>query len=191
MHFSTDYVFDGGLRRPYVETDAAAPLNHYGMTKWRGEQAIAPVCSRHLIFRIAWLHGRGGSNFIGKILARASESGEVRVVDDQRGSPTFADDVVEQVLTVLRTDAGGLFHSSNTGDASWYDLAREVFSLLGIRARLQACPTSDFPQKARRPAWSVLENARLKELGCHVMRPWKDALEDFLEYYRNGKEVKR
>jgi dTDP-4-dehydrorhamnose reductase len=179
-HFSTDYVFDGSQRTPYTETDAVNPLNHYGLTKLEGERAAASACVRQYCFRIAWLTGDKGNNFVRKIIQLGQARSELKVVDDQWGCPTFTDDVVRQVLAVAGTGAYGLYHCVNAGQTTWYRLTRRIFDRLGIGCDLRPCTSREYPQKALRPSWSVLENRRLREAGIDQMRPWETALEDFL-----------
>jgi len=191
MYFSTDYVFDGKSDRPYVESDAPRPLNHYGRSKLMGEEATASACRKNYILRLAWLHGNRGNNFIRKIVSLGMTRKELKVVDDQWGCPTFAPDVARQALALFGTSSWGLYHCVNEGRTTWYRLAEAVFRRLDIKCGLVPCTSAEYPQKAVRPAWSVLENRRLSELGLDRMRPWGDALADFLSANDLLKEVEK
>jgi len=136
IYFSTDYVFDGALKRPYREWDPTAPLNQYGYSKLAGECFVRSLCPAHLIIRTSWLFGPGGLNFVGNILARAKEKGELQVVNDQRGSPTFTIDLAYMTLCLLEGDKRGIYHVTNSGDCSWYEFSREIISQSGINVEI-------------------------------------------------------
>lgn len=186
VHFSTDYVFDGGRRTPYVESDPTNPLNHYGRTKLEGEDEVRRRCPRHAILRISWLFGPYGRNFVGKILELGRSRPALKVVDDQTGSPTYTGDVVAQTLALLDSGATGLFHASNLGAVTWREFAEAVVRQTGLPCRIVPCTSAEYPQKALRPSYSVLENRRLKDLGLLRMRPWTDALKDHLDILAQG-----
>ncbi len=185
LHISTDYVFPGDRPAPlpYRETDPVGPLSVYGHSKLAGEEAVRGVLGEEgLIVRTAWLYGLGGPNFLKTMLrlALADPGRTLRVVDDQHGSPTWARRLAEQLKELIEADARGLFHASAEGHCTWYELATTFFELLELPARLVPIPTRDYPTPARRPANSILDNRRLRELGLNVMRPWQEDLEEFV-----------
>jgi dTDP-4-dehydrorhamnose reductase len=176
VHFSTDYVFDGRKRSPYVEDDATNPLSVYGRTKLEGEKAVRASGARHLILRTAWVYGEG-RNFVSAILARAAAREPLRVVDDQRGAPTWSRDLAATTARLLEKKAEGTFHVTAEGEASWHEVAREVLKLNGLAgAPLEAIPTSAWPTPAKRPAYSVLDNSRLQATGVARIGPWRERL---------------
>ena len=180
IYFSTDYVFDGALKRPYREWDPTAPLNQYGYSKLAGECFVRSLCPAHLIIRTSWLFGPGGLNFVGNILARAKEKGELQVVNDQRGSPTFTIDLAYMTLCLLEGDKRGIYHVTNSGDCSWYEFSREIISQSGINVEISPIVSSDLPNAVPRPSQSVLENFSLKLERIPLLRPWTHALAAFL-----------
>jgi dTDP-4-dehydrorhamnose reductase len=187
-HISTDYVFDGTKREPYVETDLPNPRSVYGESKLAGEQVLAKILPRHYIFRIAWLYGLQGANFVKTIrtiaLQKAHNGESLRVVDDQVGTPTYTREVCAQILAVLSQNTFGLFHCTAEGACSWYAFARHIIESYRIAVDLQPCTTVEFPRPAPRPANSVLENARLKKEGLNRMVEWRQAFAAFLEEER-------
>lgn len=181
VQISTDYVFDGGARRPYREEDPVAPASAYGRTKLRGEQ-LARTTAKHLVVRTAWLYGRGGRHFVGAIREQI-ESGarRLRVVADQVGSPTFCDDLASAVLDLLALGATGTVHAVNSGVTSWHGFACEIARLLGSSVPVEPVSTEEFPRPAHRPAYSVLDTGRLSSLLGRPMPSWQDALARYLE----------
>ncbi len=189
VHVSTDFVFDGSKGEPYTEDDEPAPLSVYGRTKLAGEEAVRTVYrdapeARHLIIRTAWLFAPWGRNFVLKIIGiaerRGEEGGELRVVDDQTGSPTYAIDLARAVVGLaisgLSGEAEGTFNLVNSGRATWYALAREAVRLAGLDVEVRPIPSSEYPTPARRPACSVLSTAKLEVKLGRPLRPWADAL---------------
>lgn len=171
---STDYVFDGLKGRPYVESDETNPMTAYGRTKLAGEQLALAANPDCLILRTAWLMSGTHRNFISTILGLAKD-GPVSVVDDQRGSPTFANDLAIHTVRLLESQASGIVHATNQGSTTWFGLARAAAVLAGIDPeRIQACSTEEFPRPARRPANSVLVSERYA--GVEPMPPWKASL---------------
>jgi len=185
IYFSTDFVFDGRQDRPYAEDDPPAPLNAYGRSKWAGEAATRKANPEHLILRTAWLFGPHGDNFIRKILKLGREKGELNVVDDQVGSPTYSLDLVEGLARILDLDLKGTFHLANSGQTSWFGLAQSALRTAGIKARLHPVPSGNLGRKAVRPAFSVLDCGRLKGLGVEL-RPWPEALAGYLGRWPEG-----
>jgi dTDP-4-dehydrorhamnose reductase len=184
VHFSTDYVFDGAKGRPYIETDATNPLSVYGASKLAGEQRLQEILDKCYIFRISWLYGAGGSNFVKTIRRAAAEkkaAGEpLKVVADQKGTPTYTIDICRQVLAVIGHEQFGLYHCTSEGECSWYDFACHILNASGTDVDIVPCKTADYPVAAPRPLYSVLENMRLKECDFHCMRPWQEGFGDFL-----------
>ncbi|MCU0303942.1 MAG: dTDP-4-dehydrorhamnose reductase [Thermoanaerobaculales bacterium] len=181
VHISTDYVFDGAGSRPYREDDPVAPTSAYGRTKLLGEQA-ARSAHRHLVIRTAWLYGRGGRHFVGAIRRQLEDGAtRLRVVADQIGSPTYCDDLAEALLDLVEVGASGVVHVVNDGTTSWHGFASEIVRLLGADAEVIPVTTAEFPRPARRPAYSVLDTARLTTLIGRRLPPWGDALARYLE----------
>jgi dTDP-4-dehydrorhamnose reductase len=181
LALSTDYVFDGTATAPYGEETTAAPASIYGASKWAGEQAVRAVTERHAIVRTAWLFGPGGTNFVDTILAKARAGQALRVVDDQRGSPTFTRDLAQGLLRLLDTGRFGTYHCTNSGDCTWYDLAAHALACAGLDVPLERADTALFPRPARRPAYSVLSNGRFEHVTGWRMPPWRDAVRRHLE----------
>jgi dTDP-4-dehydrorhamnose reductase len=192
LHVSTDYVFDGRKDGAYDETDPVAPLGVYGESKLAGEEVIRQRTPRHVILRTAWVHGIHGGNFVKTMLRLGAEREVLRVVDDQRGSPTFAGDLAEAALSIARSlsegtmpETGfGTFHCVGGGETTWCGFAREIFRLGASRLarvpRVEAISTADFPTPARRPANSVLDTTRLQQIHRIHPRPWNLALAEGL-----------
>lgn len=167
IHFSTDYVFDGEKRSPYVESDATAPLNAYGRSKLAGERAVQASGCRHLIFRTSWVYAAAGNNFLLTMLRLARGGKPLRVVDDQLGAPTSNLMIAAAVIDVIRRaafdkGAAGVFHMSARGETTWYGFARAILQARNIDAELTAIPSSQYATPARRPRNSVLDNSRLE-----------------------------
>jgi dTDP-4-dehydrorhamnose reductase len=184
IHISTDYVFDGEKSTPYLEGDLCNPLTVYGKTKLEGERLTAESCKKHQIYRIAWLYGTHGNNFVKTIRNVATKkklAGEsLSVVNDQFGTPTYTIEVCEQIVKMLGTDNYGIFHCTCEGSCSWYDFTKEVLSSSGIDIEVRPCTTAEFIRPAPRPHFSVLENSRLKKMGHNIMNDWKTAFQKFL-----------
>lgn len=160
LHVSTDYVFDGGKPDPYLERDATAPRSAYGRSKLAGELAVARAGPEHLVVRTAWLFGAGGRNFVETILSLADERDELRVVEDQVGCPTWTGHLAPALVSLAGSDAGGLVHVAGEGPCSWYEFAVAITGAAGLEARVEPCPTSEFPRPAPRPANSALRSER-------------------------------
>jgi dTDP-4-dehydrorhamnose reductase len=185
IHVSTDYVFSGDGQRPYREEDPVAPRSAYGRTKLEGEERVRAADSDALVVRTSWVFGHG-RNFLGAILdqARLRRRGEVkgplRVVDDQRGRPTYAVDLAEAIIRLAGRDARGLYHVANREEASWWDLARACLDASGYEdIEIERITTDSLNLPAPRPAWSVLDCSRAEALGVGL-RPWREALAAYL-----------
>ena len=181
VHFSTDYVFDGTLRRPLLPDDPVRPRSAYGKSKLEGEQAIqGEPPGAWLIVRTAWLYGPNGPNFVQTMLNAARAGKPLRVVDDQAGSPTYTQDLAAATLDLLDRGASGIWHVSNAGQTTWFDFARAIFDEWGIAPDLRPIASADWkamkPVSATRPAYSVFDLAPLERLLGRPMRGWRDAL---------------
>lgn len=181
LHISTDYVFDGTSRRPYMEEDPVAPLGAYGRSKLAGEEAVRGSGCRWLMVRTAWLFGRRGRNFVATILELYRSSGRLRVVDDQVGSPTYTRDLARALVRLMEVGAQGMVHGVNSGCCSWFQLAREAVRMAGGDPALVEPVTSrEFPRPAPRPAYSVLSTSRLRALTGSSPPPWQEGLARYL-----------
>jgi dTDP-4-dehydrorhamnose reductase len=177
VYLSTDYVFDGSKGAPYAEGDHPAPLNVYGRSKLEGEQAARDVAPYWTIVRTAWLYGIHGRNFVKTILARVTAGEPLRVVKDQVGSPTYAGDLAEAIALLLSRGRTGMYHVTNDGACSWYEFAREILRLAGLDpVTVTPITSAELGRPARRPAYSVLENAAWQAAGFPPLRPWREAL---------------
>ena len=172
LYVSTDYVFDGTKREPYVESDPVNPQSAYGRTKLAGERVTAEANPRHYIVRTSWLFGPGGKNFVETMLGLGPE---VRVVDDQVGSPTFTGHLADALARLARTEDYGVHHLTASGSCSWFEFAREIFARAGSDTRAEPCTTADFPRPAPRPAYSVLGSER-----GHRLPSWQEGLDAYL-----------
>jgi len=180
-YVSTDYVFDGRATSPYTEEAPPNPQTVYGRTKREGEQYALEKCSRSFVVRTSWVYGRYGPNFVATMLRLGRTQTELKVVDDQVGSPTYTFDLARFLVALVRTKHYGLYHASNSGSCSWYEFAKAIFELAGIPAQVLPCTTAEFPRPAPRPAYSVLGHQRLLQAGFPPMRHWRAALADFLQ----------
>ena len=185
VHISTDYVFPGTDPAPRVETDEPGPISAYGRTKLAGEQLVQAACERSFIIRTAWLYGYVGKNFVKTMLRLAREHGKLSVVADQMGNPTSANDLAYEILNLAATEGYGIYHCTNNGTCSWFDLAATAVDAAGIPCEKEPLTSAEykrrFPQSADRPAYSSLDNARLRETIGDEMRPWQDALATYME----------
>ncbi|MBS0171419.1 MAG: dTDP-4-dehydrorhamnose reductase [Nitrospira sp.] len=185
IYISTDYVFDGTGTRPYLETDQTNPASAYGASKCAGEQRALACCENTLVVRTAWLYGLHGKNFVKTILQLAAERPSLRVVADQRGCPTFAEDLAGVIGKLVAHPANGILHVTNAGHCTWHEFATEIVTLAGCRVPVEPITTADMPRPAKRPAYSVLSAGRLHDLGFS-MPTWQDALERFLKTHANS-----
>jgi dTDP-4-dehydrorhamnose reductase len=181
VQISTDYVFSGAGDRPYIESDPPAPISAYGRSKLLGEE-LAATANEHLVIRTAWLYGHGGRNFVETIRKQLEVGDEpLRVVADQKGSPTFCDDLAEAILDLDRHRTSGIVHVVNAGTITWHGFAVEIARLLGVDVEVVPVTTAEYPRLAPRPANSVLDTSRLAALIGRSMPPWQDALARYLE----------
>jgi dTDP-4-dehydrorhamnose reductase len=185
VHFSTDYVFDGQARRPYAEDAAVNPLNAYGASKAAGEFFVRNIAPRFLLVRSSGLYGVGGAtakagNFVETMLRIGRERGVVSVVTDQVLTPTSTADLAGSIAELIATDATGLFHVTNGGSCSWFEFARAIFSLSDQRIEVRPTTSEVMITAAKRPAYSVLDNRRLRQGGFSPLRPWRQALAAYM-----------
>ncbi len=186
IHVSTDYVFAGDKKSPYVESDLPCPLNVYGTTKLAGECFVRSILEKYFIVRTSALYGcfpcraKGGLNFVELMLKLAREGKEIRVVDSESVSPTFTMELARHIVCLSRGESYGLYHATAEGSCSWYEFAQEIFSLSNIRPQLMAARAGEFAGTVRRPSYSVLDNAALKTRGMNTFRSWKEGLREYL-----------
>ena len=181
VFFSTDYVFDGAKRSPYSPHDEPDPLSVYGESKLAGENLVIASGVDLLLIRTSWLYGVVGENFVRSVIQHAREGTVLRLVDDQMGSPTWAEHVAEVTLDLVSQCASGTYHVSNQGEASWYDLGLEILSICGLHCEIKPISTEDWGAPAPRPCYSVLDSSNAEAILGRRMTPWRDALKRFLE----------
>ena len=179
IHYSTDFVFSGKQNVPYTERDVPEPSSVYGATKLAGEQVLAKL-DNCAVLRTAWLFGEGRKNFVSTILKYAQERDALRVVCDQYGSPTYTKDLAEMSFLVMEHHGVGVFHAVNSGQASWCELASEAVKMLNLTTFVEPIETSEWPQKARRPHYSVLSTQKLQQEYGYTPRPWEQALQEYI-----------
>jgi len=192
IHISTDYVFSGDGKRPYLEDDTIAPTGAYGRTKAEGEALVRAACARHFILRTAWLYGK---NFVYTMLRLMSEKGDVGVVLDQHGSPTWSYDLASAIASIIgdKSEAFGTYHFTNEGETNWYDFTLEIYrlgreyGLIAKEATVRPLTTDQYPSKVKRPAYSVLSKSKIrKTLGIEPPL-WQDSLKAFIsDLAKNG-----
>lgn len=185
IHISTDYVFDGNFSKPIIESDKPNPQSVYGKTKLDGENAINHLLGNAYIIRTAWVYSPFGNNFVKTMLRLGKEKDEINVVSDQIGSPTYARDLAEAILNIIKeinngNDMPGVYHYSNEGVCSWYDFAAEIMKQAGLDCKVNPITTKEFPTKAKRPAYSVLNKAKVKNQFKLETHSWSKSLNDCL-----------
>lgn len=186
IHVSTDYVFDGTAHEPYKETDAVNPIGVYGLSKRAGEEAMAAKGVRGMIIRTAWLYSAFGNNFVKTMLRLGEERKEVMVVADQYGTPTWAADLAEAIMTILlQTDFAAkqgleIYHYTNEGACTWYEFASAIMHLAGRNCKVQPISTDEYPTSCRRPAYSVLDKTKIKQTYNLHIPEWDDSLQKML-----------
>lgn len=181
VHYSTDFVFNGRKATPYLPEDPTNPTSAYGRTKLAGEEALLQLdLPRCVIVRTAWLFGPGKGNFIRTILSRCAAHQPLSVVHDQVGSPTYTLDLAKYSLKLVEAEGRGIFHIVNSGQASWCELASEAVRLAQAECTVLPVPSSAYPQKALRPAWSVLGTSAFTRVTGITPRPWPQALRDYI-----------
>lgn len=181
MYFSTDYIFDGQGENFWKEDDPKNPLNVYGQTKYEGELAVQELIDKHFILRISWVFGVNGNNFIKTMLRVGPQRGEVGVVADQIGSPTYTYDLAKLVIDMIQTDKYGAYHVTNEGICSWYEFACEIFKQAGLDVKVNPLTTAEYPAKAARPSNSRMSKDKLINAGFEMLPDWQDALNRYLK----------
>lgn len=180
---STDYVFDGQSSTPLREDAPTAPINTYGLTKLRGEQAIQKWCAGAIIIRTSWVYSAFGNNFVKTMIGLMTEREKIGVIADQIGSPTYAKDLAEAILKIVNTESwtSGIYHFSNEGEISWYDFAVAIREIKGLSCEIEAIPTSAYPTAAARPHYSLLDKTKIKNTYQVSVPFWKDSLVNMIK----------
>jgi dTDP-4-dehydrorhamnose reductase len=181
VYLSTDYVFDGNKREPYLESDIPHPLNVYGRSKLQGERYVQELVKKALIVRTQWLYGRYGKNFVTAILQQAKEKGVLSIVNDQMGSPTYTTDLAKAISVLIQFDAQGIYHVANGDLCTWYTFGQAILELSGMdKVRVIPISSKELRRRATRPSYSVLNCQKLKKETGLALRPWSEALRDYL-----------
>lgn len=188
IHISTDYVFDGTNHIPYKETDLTCPNSVYGCSKLAGEEAIRNICQKVVILRTAWLYSEFGNNFIKTMLRLGREKNELGVIYDQVGTPTYAKDLAETILTIIiKGIVPGIYHYSNEGVISWYDFAKAIHRIANITScQITPIHTTDYPTPAQRPHYSVLDKTKIKETFQLNIPYWEESLKECIRKIENN-----
>lgn len=181
LYISTDYIFDGTKPVAYNPDDIAAPISVYGRTKYEGELAVRTQIKQAFIVRISWVFGKNGNNFVKTMLRLGKEHKEVRVVEDQIGSPTYTKDLAPLLCDMIATKQYGIYHATNEGLCSWAEFANEIFQQAKLSTKVIPIPTSQYPTKAPRPINSRLSKDCLIKAGFYKLPTWQDALKRYLE----------
>lgn len=181
LHVSTDFVFDGTSKKPYTEAEVPNPTGVYGQTKLEGEIAIQNIWSKHFIIRTSWVYSQFGNNFMKTMIRLGNEKDELSVVSDQIGTPTNAVDLAEVLIQIVKSqkskaESFGIYHFSNKGECSWYDFAKEIFTLNHIQINLKSIPTEAYPTSAKRPKYSVLDKTKITTTFGIPINNWKESL---------------
>ncbi len=180
IHISTDYVFDGKNYNPYIETDPVDPQGVYGITKLKGEQAMQAVNPKGAIIRTSWVYSEFGNNFVKTMLRLGAERDSLNVIYDQVGSPTYATDLAQAILALLsqpeQLNQTQVYHYSNEGVCSWYDFAKAIFEMSGTRCKVNPIETKDYPTPAKRPHYSLMNKAKIKQDYLITIPYWRDSL---------------
>ena len=180
VQVSTDYVFSGVGDKTLTEYDLTAPYSSYGKTKLLGEKYVQEFCSKSFIVRTAWLYGYVGHNFVYTIMKLGKEKDMIKVVNDQRGNPTHANDLAYHILKIIETEEYGVYHCSGKGECSWYDFAKMIIELSGGKCEVKPCTSEEYKTPAKRPEYSSLDNIMLRCTVGDEMRNWQDAIKSFV-----------
>lgn len=184
IHVSTDYVFDGTNYKPYEETDSTCPVSVYGKTKLAGEQALLEAAPGSVIIRTSWLYSEFGNNFVKTMLRLGQEREKLTVIFDQVGTPTYAGDLASAMLAIVEAEEiiPGVYHFSNEGVCSWYDFTIRIHQLAGINCQVSPIETKDYPTKAARPHYSVLNKSKIKSTYQIVIPHWEESLRKVISH---------
>lgn len=197
IYLSTDFVFDGKKKNPYKETDKTKPLNIYGDSKLKGEEAVKKAAKKYFILRTSWLYGKHGKNFVDTILAKAGSEKVLKVVDDQIGSPTYTKDLAKAIRALLErvtksqghkatcsrarfSAPYGIYHISNSGSISWYDYAKKILKLAKSQTKVAPISSKELNRPANRPNMSILDNSKFIKFTGYRMRNWQEALKEYV-----------
>jgi dTDP-4-dehydrorhamnose reductase len=185
VYLSTDYVFEGNKREPYLESDSPHPLNVYGRSKWKGEQYVQELVKDPLIVRTQWLFGRYGKSFVTSILRQAGEKRVLSIVNDQIGSPTYTVDLAKAISALIQFDASGIFHVANSDLCTWCTFGQAILKLSGMdKVKVIPISSKELGRPAIRPSYSVLNCQKLKKKTGLTLQPWSEALKEYLSTYR-------
>jgi dTDP-4-dehydrorhamnose reductase len=189
LHLSTDYVFDGTKKTPYLEEDPTNPLNVYGASKLKGEQYIITSCSKHFIIRTSWLYSQHGNNFLNSMLQFANQKKVLTITTQQKGTPTNANDVAQVLVSIIKTGNAryGIYHFSNQGEATWYDFATAIFKATGEIDTVNLAKTKHYPTFAKRPNYSVLNCNKVQVTFNNKCSHWEDSLKDLIQKTNGAK----
>ena len=187
VHYSTDYVFDGTKNTPYIEEDTPNPINIYGRSKHKGEKIACETSKDYLVFRTSWMYGKGKQNFLYKLKQWAKEEKTLRISSDEVSVPTYADDIVMATLAGLKQGKRGLYHLTNSGHASRCELAEYFLKRAGIDKQIIPVPSASFKQKAKRPLFSAMSNAKLCREFNISLPPWQDGIERYCHCERSDR----
>lgn len=179
VYISTDYVFGGGKRKPYTENDRPNPLSVYGQSKYAGEKEVRRITKKCYIIRSAWLYGPGGKNFVTTILRIACELDELKIVNDQKGCPTYTFDLAEAISKLIETGKYGRYHITNSGSCTWFGFTKEILKIKKIKKKVIPITSKELNRPAKRPTFSVLAGQEAKKIGLKI-RPWQKALASYL-----------
>lgn len=180
IFISTDFVFDGQKSAPYTEEDVPNPINAYGSAKLAGEKLIQSIWPNHLIIRTAWLYGPHGKNFVDTIIRLSEKESELKIVNDQAGSPTYTIDLAKAINIILKKDITGILNITNSGSCTWYEFAEKILSLKQINKKITPITSDKLGSPAKRPKYSVLSNAEFEKLTGEKLRNWEEALGEYL-----------
>ncbi len=179
---STDYVFDGNSDIALTEDAPVDPINTYGLTKLKGEQAILKWHAESIVIRTSWVYSTYGNNFVKTMIRLMTERDEISVINDQIGSPTYAKDLAQAIVDIIEGEdwVGGLYHYSNEGEISWYDFAVSIKEIKGLNCKINPIPTTQYPTPAKRPKYSLLDTSKIKRIFKVEVPDWKDSLQSML-----------
>ena len=180
VHISTDYVFAGDGTKPYVEWDLTNPQSIYGKSKRLGEEYALNFCKKTFVVRTSWLYGYVGKNFVKTMRNLGRTKDEIKVVNDQRGNPTNANDLAHHLLKLGVTEEYGIYHCTGEGECTWYDFAKKIMEYSNLSCKVNPCTSDEFPSPTKRPAFSSLDNLALKCTVGNEMRNWEEALKEYI-----------
>jgi len=197
IHISTDFVFDGNKSKPYIETDTTSPINIYGKTKLAGEfSAISIMKFNAVVLRSSWIYSEFGNNFVDTIIKNATLKGQLDIISDQFGTPTYANDLAQLIINILAKDKfnmpemlSEIYHYSNEGECTWFDFAKEIVDILQIDCNLCPITSDDYPQLAKRPKYSVLSKKKISEEFDLNINDWKDSLNHCLKNLKLSNKI--